>query len=192
MTTGSNIGIKGLVTESIIASTLWFAAIGAGLMAGVYFAFSAFVMTALARLPAAEGMGAMQSINRVILRSLFMPLFFATTIASLALAVVAVFRWSEPGAVAMLAGGVTYVVGMFLCTAVCNVPLNNALDAVDRANAEAGDVWSHYLKVWTRWNHVRTLACTVACGLFVAAIVASAKAAGTAPEAIVTGMMMLG
>ena len=162
------------MSQSIIASTLWFAAIGAGLMAGVYFAFSAFVMTALARMPEAEGIGAMQSINRVIVRSLFMPLFFATTIASLALAVVAVWRWGEPGAVAMFAGGVTYVVGMFLCTAVCNVPLNNALDAVDPAGVEAGDAWRHYLKVWTRWNHVRTVACTLACGLFIAAIVASA------------------
>ena len=125
------------MSQSIIALTLWFAAIGAGLMAGVYFAFSAFIMTALARLPDASGVAAMQSINRVILRSLFMPLFFATTIASLALAVVAVLRWGEPGAVPMLAGGVTYVVGMFLCTAVCNVPLNNALDVVDPAGAEA-------------------------------------------------------
>ncbi len=161
------------MSQAIIALTLWFAAIGAGLMAGVYFTFSAFVMTALARMPAAEGIGAMQSINRVILRSLFMPLFFATSIASLALAVVAVVHWGEPGAAAMLAGGVTYVVGMFLCTVVCNVPLNNALDAVDRGHAEAGDVWSHYLRVWTRWNHVRTVACTLACGLFIAAIAAS-------------------
>jgi len=161
------------LSQSIIVSTLWFAAIGAGLMAGVYFAFSAFVMTALARMPEAQGMAAMQSINRVILRSLFMPLFFATTFASLALAVVAVVRWGEPGTAAMLTGGVTYVVGIFLCTAVCNVPLNNALDAVDRENAEAGDVWSRYLRVWTRWNHVRTVACTLACGLFIAAIAAS-------------------
>jgi len=174
MTTGLSIGSERPLSQSIIMVTLWFSAIGAGLMAGVYFAFSAFVMTALERVPAAEGMAAMQSINRVILRSLFMPLFFATTIASLALAVRAVFRWSEPGAAAMLAGGITYVVGMFLCTAVCNVPLNNALDAVDRGNAESRNVWARYLKVWTRWNHVRTVACTLACGLFVAAIVASA------------------
>lgn len=122
-------------------------------------------------------MGAMQSINRVILRSPFMPLFFATTIASLALAVVAIARWGEPGAAAMAAGGVTYVVGMFLCTVARNVPLNNALDAVDRESPEADAVWSHYLRAWTRWNHVRTSACTLACGLLIAAIVASARAA---------------
>ena len=171
------------MSQTIIASALWFAAIGAGLMAGVYFAFSAFIMTALARLPAAKGIGAMQSINRLILRSLFMPLFFATTIASLALAVVAVLRWGEAGATAMLAGGVTYVVGMFLCTVFCNVPLNIALDAVDPAGAGADAVWTRYLRVWTRWNHVRTIACTLACGLFIAAIVASARVA----DALVAG-----
>lgn len=192
VTTGRSLGSERPLSQSIIAATLWFAAVGAGLMAGVYFTFSAFVMTALARLPQAAGIAAMQSINRVILRSPFMPLFFATTIASLALAMVAVVRWGEPGAATMLAGGVTYVVGMFLCTALCNVPLNNALDAVDRGSAEADAVWTRYLTVWTRWNHVRTLACTVACGLFIAAIAASARAAGTAAEAIMTGMKMLG
>jgi uncharacterized membrane protein len=140
-------------------------------------------MTALARLPQAEGIGAMQSINRVILRSPFMPLFFATTVASLVLAIMAIVRFGEPGAMAMLAGGIIYVAGMFLCTAVCNVPLNNGLDAVDRASSEADAVWIHYLRVWTRWNHVRTIACTLSCGLFIAAIVASARAA----DALVAG-----
>jgi uncharacterized membrane protein len=39
------------------------AALGCGMTAGVWFAFSAFVMSALDRLPAAQGMAAMQSIN---------------------------------------------------------------------------------------------------------------------------------
>jgi len=38
-------------------------ALGCGLIAGVFFAFSAFVMKALARLPPAQGIAAMQSIN---------------------------------------------------------------------------------------------------------------------------------
>ena len=41
------------------------AAVGCGLMAGVFSAFSTFVMKALARLPAHEGIAAMQSINVV-------------------------------------------------------------------------------------------------------------------------------
>lgn len=39
------------------------AALGCGLIAGVFFAFSTFVMSALARLQPAQGIAAMQSIN---------------------------------------------------------------------------------------------------------------------------------
>ncbi|MET3846046.1 anthrone oxygenase family protein [Bradyrhizobium sp. OAE829] len=72
----------------------------------------------------------MNAINAVIVHSLFIPLFLGTTVASLLLAVAGGLRWGEPGATAMLAGGVLYVIGMFVCTAVVNVPLNNALAAV--------------------------------------------------------------
>ncbi len=57
----------------------------------------------------------------------------------------------------MLGGAVTYVVGMFCCTVALNVPLNNALGVVDPASAEASGVWSRYLKVWTLWDHDRTV-----------------------------------
>ncbi len=39
------------------------AAIGSGLMAGLFFVFSVTVMTALGKLPAPAGIAAMQSIN---------------------------------------------------------------------------------------------------------------------------------
>ena len=68
------------------AAGLWVVAIGCAVMAGVYFTFSAFVMRSLEAMPAARGIAAMQSINRVILSSAFMPLFFATTVLALALA----------------------------------------------------------------------------------------------------------
>ena len=40
-----------------------FAALGCAMMAGVFFAFSSFVMPALRRLPATQGIAAMQAIN---------------------------------------------------------------------------------------------------------------------------------
>lgn len=54
----------------------------------------------------------------------------------------ALVRWSEPGAVVMLAGGMIYVVGMFICTLVYNVPLNNE---VSRAGTGSAEVWARYL-----------------------------------------------
>lgn len=163
--------------QLIVTILLWFCAIGCGLIAGLYFAFSTFIMTALGRIDPAQGITAMNAINTIILRSLFMPLFFGTTLACLLLAVVAVFRWSAPGSAIMLAGGLIYVAGMFLCTVLFNVPLNNALAAtVDPGSADAASVWARYLKDWTLWNHVRTVASTVASALFIAALLADARA----------------
>jgi uncharacterized membrane protein len=158
------------MTQTTTTALLWFSALGCGMLAGLYFAFSAFIMTSLERIPQAAGVAAMQSINKVILGSAFMPVFWGTTLASLALAVVGMLRWDEPGAAALLAGGAIYVTGMFVVTVVFNVPLNNALDAVDPASAQAGTVWAGYLRDWTFWNSVRTLACLAASALFIYAI----------------------
>lgn len=154
--------------QTLVTILLWFSAIGCGLLAGLYFAFSAFIMTAFGRVDRTHGIAAMNSINSTIVRSLFMPLFFGTTLSCAALAILAMFRWGEPGAAITLAGGLIYVVGMFGCTMVFNVPLNNELARVGAA--DAGAVWARYLKRWTFWNHVRTLASTAAMALFVAAL----------------------
>ena len=145
---------------------LWVGVIGSGIMAGVYFTFSGFVMRSLASIPREAGIAAMQAINVKILSSVFMPLFFATSALGLGLAIWGGLR----GSPAALIGGLVYVVGMFVCTAAFNVPLNEALDAVDPESAEAASLWTVYLRDWTRWNHVRTLACTVSTVLFLVAL----------------------
>jgi uncharacterized membrane protein len=151
---------------------LWFGAVGCGLLAGLYFAFSTFIMTALGRIEQAQGIAAMNSINSTILGSLFMPFFYGTTLASLILAINGFVRRGEPGAMAMLAGGVIYIAGMFVCTIVFNVPLNNALAAVDPASRAAAPVWARFLKDWTFWNHVRTISSAASSALYIAAIAA--------------------
>jgi uncharacterized membrane protein len=52
------------MTGVLYAATLA-TALGCGLVAGVFFAFSSFVMPALKRLPPAQGIAAMQSINKL-------------------------------------------------------------------------------------------------------------------------------
>jgi uncharacterized membrane protein len=158
--------------QLLILGLLWFSAIGCGLLAGLYFAFSAFVMTAFDRIGQTQGIAAMNAINVEIVKSLFMPFFLGTTLTSSILAVMAVLRWGEPGTTAMLAAGVLYVLGMFIVTMVFNVPLNDALAAVDPSSTEATSLWKRYLKDWTLWNHVRTIASTAAFALFIAAIAA--------------------
>ena len=149
---------------------LWFAAIGSALMAGVYFAFSTFVMASLAKIETSSGIVAMQSINDVILRSAFMPLFFSTTLVAGAAVALALVDDGAKGTLWMLSAGVIYVVGMFATTVVFNVPLNNRLKATDPYSSDGAEVWDLYLNRWSRWNHVRTVASTISSALFFAAI----------------------
>jgi len=158
------------MNTTLLKILLWFCALGCGLLGGLYFAFSAFIMRALDRAGQSQGIAAMNSINAVILRSSFMPLFLGTTLGAAVLALIGILQRDSAVANCMLAGGVIYVVGMFIVTMAFNVPLNNALTRVSGDSAEATATWQRYLKVWTRWNHVRTLACVVASALFIAAL----------------------
>ena len=150
------------MVDSVVAPSLAIAAIGAGLMAGVYFAFSGFIMRSLDQLGAAAATDAMNAINGVILRSWFTVLFFGSTLLYALLAAVAVLDSDLSGRWLLFAAGSIYVVGMFLCTALFNVPLNNQLaKAAGDDGAQAG-TWTRYYKHWTRWNHLRTACSLVA------------------------------
>ena len=144
-------------------------ALGCGLIAGVFFSFSSFVMKALAKLPPTQGIASMQSTNVVVINRWFMSVFFGTAIICLLLAVLSVFRWQTTGAGYRLIGSLLYLLGTILVTIVCNVPLNDSLAAVDPASTDAGQVWANYLTTWTAWNHVRTIAALAAAAAFTAA-----------------------
>jgi uncharacterized membrane protein len=147
----------------LVEILLWFCALGCALLGGLYFAFSAFIMTALQNIGPA-GITAMNSINAVILRSWFMPLFFGTTLGCAALTVAGIVGSDDPRRALMIGGGLVYVLGMFGVTMFFNVPLNNALASAGKEN------WPRYLRTWTRWNHVRTLASLTAAAFFIAAL----------------------
>ncbi len=161
------------MAQLLTTGLLWFSAIGCGLIAGVYFAFSTFIMTSFARIAPAAGVAAMNAINVDIVKSVFIPLFFGTTLAAGILAGLALFRWSGPGSTAVLAGGAIYVIGMLGVTVAFNVPLNNALAAVDPSSAEGASLWAGYVRDWTFWNHVRLIASTAASVLFIVGIAAT-------------------
>ena len=138
------------------------AALGCGLMAGLFFAFSVSVMKALARLPSAEGIAAMQSINVAIINPVFLAAFFGTAVACVLVMIASFLRWHDFGAVYLLSGAALYLVGTFLVTLVFNVPKNNALASVAPANPESASLWTDYLSKWTAWNHVRAAAALAA------------------------------
>jgi len=142
------------------------ALLGSALVGGIFFAFSSFIMKALAGVPSAEGIGAMQSINVVVINPWFLGAFFGTAVLSLVAGGFALAGWGSPSASLFLGGALFYLVGTILVTMLGNVPLNNQLAAVLATDPAARDVWEHYLGRWTMWNHVRTAAAMVAALLY--------------------------
>jgi uncharacterized membrane protein len=63
-----------------------------------------------------------------------------------------------------------YLIGCIGVTMTLNVPLNDALAAVQPATPEAATLWARYLRDWTFWNHVRTVAPLVSAALFIWAL----------------------
>ena len=156
--------------ERLVYIAIFVAALGSGLVAGIFFAFSTFVMGALGRLPQAAGISAMQSINVVVINAVFLSVFMGTALLCVVLAIWALIGWSSPRSLYLLAGGILYFGGCFLVTMLGNVPLNNALAAVAPDSAEGATLWARYLIEWTNWNHVRTAASFAASVFFILAL----------------------
>ncbi len=159
-----------MVDNAVFILTL-LAALGSSLMAGVFFVFSAGVMTALARIPPAQGMAAMQSINSAVFNPWFGSAFFLTPFACLVLTVAALLGWGELNAGLLLAGGALYLIGSFGVTVACNVPRNEALATVAADSPDGPTRWARYVPSWTAWNHVRTAASLAAAAAFTFALV---------------------
>ena len=123
-----------MMDDLIFALTL-VSALGCGLTAGWFFAFSNHIMRALGRIPDAQGITAMQEINIVVINPLAMTVLFGPALTCIALAVLSVVDWDEPEVFYHLAGGALYVVGTVLVTMAFNVPRNDALAAADPASA---------------------------------------------------------
>ncbi|OKH22882.1 DUF1772 domain-containing protein [Chroogloeocystis siderophila] len=143
--------------------------LGCGLVAGVFFAFSTFVMSALARLQPQQGITAMQSINITAINPLFMTALFGTAAACLFLTIYSLLKWHQPGTTYLLIGTCFYLVGI-LVTIVFNVPLNEALATVKPDSTAGAELWASYLTDWTFWNHIRTVTALVAAAAFTLAI----------------------
>ena len=112
------------------------AALGCAMMAGVFFAFSAFVMKALARLPAEQGVAAMQAINVAAVTFAFMVALIGTAAASGALAAWAFFAWGEHFAPYLLVVSALYLVGTTLLPIVYHVSRNEPLARVEPLGAD--------------------------------------------------------
>ncbi|MEE3718457.1 anthrone oxygenase family protein [Tumidithrix elongata RA019] len=158
------------MSSNLLFALKLFSTLGCGLMAGVFFAFSTFVMKALAQLPPPQGIAAMQSINITVINPLFMGTFLGTGLACLCLIIFTLLNWHQPTAVYLLASCLLYLIGTLGVTIACNVPLNDVLAIAKPESIEGANLWSSYLANWTFWNHIRTGAAFAAMAAFAIAL----------------------
>lgn len=152
--------------NSLIPLVGTIAMFGSALIGGVFFAFSSFVMKALARMPSTEGITAMQSINVVVINRSFLGAFMGTALLSLGMVALALVSRSHASSMWFLGGAIAYLAGTFFVTLFGNVPLNDQLAAVSATDTRATQLWEHYVDKWTMWNHVRTFAAMLAAVLY--------------------------
>ena len=145
-------------------------ALGCGLAAGVFFAFSTYVMPAWGRLPAAQGIAAMNAINVVAPRPFVLAQGGAAAVC-VAAAVAVLLDWDAAYGWYVLAGTLLYVLSIVVLTGGYHVPRNNELA---RAEGEPGapETWARYQREWTAANHLRAVGPLIACALMALALAA--------------------
>ncbi|PSL06880.1 putative membrane protein [Haloactinopolyspora alba] len=154
------------MSDDVIFVVAVVAAVSSGVIAGLLFAFSSFVMRGLRALPPSQGLVAMQSINAAVNNPIFMLAFLGTTAANLVAVVVAFASWGEAEAIYLLVAGLVYLAGVLGVTAGYHVPRNTALAEVDPDGDDAEARWTRFAAEWTTWNHVRTFAGIAAAVVF--------------------------
>lgn len=144
------------------------AAVATALAAGVLYAFSAFVIAGLRRIPSEQAGAAMQGINVDAQRAPLMLPMLASLGLPIAAAVVGGTQ-AAPGAAWAIAGCVLAVLGILVITSVGNVPLNERLARA----SDLGDMWPRFVRPWMWWNHARTALAAASSILFAVALAAS-------------------
>ena len=140
---------------------LWASTVTMGLTAGTFFAFSVGTMPGLAKVDDHTFVTAMQAINDRIQNPAFFLAFFGTFFLTVA-AVIIQFRRGRRGVAAWALGGLAlYFVGLAVTMGV-NIPLNDALAAVDPAHADLAAARHSFEGAWDAANNVRTVVCTAA------------------------------
>ena len=111
----------------------WF---GAGLISGVFLSFSDFVMRGLAQAPGTAGATGMIGLNRTVYKSIFMVLFMGLVLGSIALALWAYWQLDGAALSLVVAGTLSYRVGVLAVTGFGNIPVNNRLDATSERSGD--------------------------------------------------------
>lgn len=146
------------------------ATVAAGLLAGLFYAYTVSVMPGLARGGDAAFVEGMRGINIAIVNGWFMLTFLGAPV----LTALAGFLHLRAGwTLWWIVAGFACLLAMLVITAAVHIPLNNALDAGRDGYAQ---LRARFEAPWVRWNTVRTLASIAGFGCLVAALVSRARA----------------
>ncbi len=157
------------MSDRIVQIVTFAAALGAGIMGGLFFIFSNTIMASFGKLPPAQGIAAMNSINVTILNGTFLSIFMGTALLSVALIAGWFLGLIPSGGLFTVAAALVYLVGIIGVTMIFNVPMNDTLATMQSDSAQGLELWQDYLTRWTLWNHVRTVAGIVSSALFILA-----------------------
>lgn len=161
----------------MIALLYSFALLSLMLSGAIFGFFYAWICSTMWGLDAAEpavAIKAMQAMNASVRNAVFAPAFFGTPVALFATAVLAFAAPARMAALAFGAAGLVYLCGGVVLTLVVNVPMNEALAAINvpAEAATAQRIWRDYSAPWQAWNTTRAIASGVAlaltgCAIFV-------------------------
>lgn len=142
----------------------------AGLMAGLFFAFSYSVVPGLGKLPDAEYIRAFQHINKAIQNPVFLMLFMGVLLL-LPLSTYLHYRQPvTPRFWLLLCATLVYFIGVFGVTVAGNIPLNNAIEVFTLNSASTDSITAQRIAFEGKWNNlnmVRTIASTLTLALLV-------------------------
>lgn len=154
-----------------------YACLGIGLssamLAGVFLAFSDFIMRALIAANPIGAIEAMQKINIKVLRSIFLATFFALVPATIGLSIFAGLRLDGPVRTMIVGGSGIYLLAVILVTIVGNVPMNERLARMAPSSPDTIAYWRSYGNVWTSLNHIRTAGSLLTSACYLLAAVSS-------------------
>lgn len=143
------------------------AAVGAGVIGGLLFAFSNVVMRSLDEESPEAAVRLMNRINVVIVNPLFILVFAGTAVLAAVTLVLSVVQDGD-GRGFRVAGACCYLVGVIGVTAVFHIPRNNALATAK--DSELSLAWTSFSGPWTRGNHLRAMAAVASAALFVCSL----------------------
>jgi uncharacterized membrane protein len=136
------------------------AAVGAAVNAGVFFSWSAMVMPAIAELPTAEGVAAMQLLNEAA-PGPFALVAFSTAALCVVVLIRALRSMRTRRATWMFGGALLFFLAAIVITFAANVPLSSSIDQLiplDTTDQE----WTGLQAGWVWANHLRRLGCLAA------------------------------